>query len=117
MLPLFRFWICHYLFIWVNKLSITIGIFGGWLSVTLTGVITPQDYIYGIQYAFVPFYVTYALVKSVIFAFIITTVSSYHGYFVEGGSIEVGKSSTRAVVYSSVVILLFNVLLTQLMLS
>ncbi len=98
-------------------ISICVGIFGGWFAVIATGVISPQDYVYGIQYLFVPFYVTYALVKSVFFAFIITTISAYHGYYVEGGSIEVGKSSTRAVVYSSVVILLFNVLLTQLLLS
>lgn len=101
----------------LTLISITVGIFGGWLAGTVTGVVTSQDFIYGIQYAFIPYYVTYSLIKTVFFAFIITSISAYHGYYVEGGSLEVGKSSTRAVVYSSVVVLLFNVILTQLLLS
>lgn len=97
-------------------LSIIVGILGGFMISELTAVCTPQDYIYGIQYVFYPYYFTYALKKMVVFAFIISTVSSYHGYFVEGGSVEVGKSSTRAVVFSSITILLFNLILTQLIL-
>ena len=98
-------------------ISIVVGVFGGWIIVLITGVISAGDYIFGIQYAFIPFYITYALIKTVVFAFIITSVSAYHGYYVEGGSLEVGKSSTRAVVYSSIAILFFNVILTQLLLS
>lgn len=101
----------------LTMISISVGVFGGWLAVLATGVVSSEDFIYGIQYAFIPFYITYAMIKTVFFAFIITSVSSYHGYFVSGGSLEVGKSSTRAVVYSSIVILLFNVILTQLLLS
>jgi phospholipid/cholesterol/gamma-HCH transport system permease protein len=101
----------------LTVISIIVGVFGGWLAVLATGVVSSEDFIYGIQYAFIPFYVTYAMIKTVFFAFIITSVSSYHGYFVSRGSLEVGKSSTRAVVYSSIVILLFNVILTQLLLS
>lgn len=101
----------------LTLISIITGILGGWIVGTSAGVITSQDYVYGIQYAFIPYYITYALIKTVIFAFIITTVSAYQGYTVEGGSLEVGRASTRAVVYSSVMILLFNVILTQLLLS
>lgn len=101
----------------LTLISITVGVFGGWIAVVATGVVSSEYFIIGIQYAFVPFYVTYAMVKTVFFAFIITSVSSYHGYFVKGGSYEVGKASTKAVVYSSIVILLFNVILTQLLLS
>ncbi|MCK4466338.1 MAG: ABC transporter permease [Bacteroidales bacterium] len=101
----------------LTLISIVVGVFGGWIIVIITGVIPAGDYIFGIQYAFIPFYVTYALIKTVAFAFIITSVSAYHGYYVEGGSLEVGKSSTRAVVYSSIAILFFNVILTQLLLS
>jgi len=101
----------------LTMISIIIGVTGGWLAVIATGVISSEDYLYGIQYAFIPYYVTYALIKTVVFAFIITSVSSYHGYFAHGGSLEVGRSSTHAVVYSSVVVLLFNVILTQLLLS
>jgi len=98
-------------------MSMFIGLLGGWLAGTATGVISSDQYIYGIQYAFVPYYVIYALIKIAIFAFLITTIFSYQGYHVKGGSLEVGKASTRAVVHSSVFILLFNFILTQLMLS
>jgi len=98
-------------------ISINVGIIGGWIAGTSTGVITSEDYIYGIQYAFIPYYVTYAIIKTIFFAFIITSVSAYEGYYVQGGSLEVGRASTKAVVYSSILILLFNVVLTQLLLS
>jgi phospholipid/cholesterol/gamma-HCH transport system permease protein len=101
----------------LTLISIITGVSGGWIAGTAAGVVTSQDYIYGIQYAFIPYYITYSLIKTVIFAFIISTVSAYQGYIVEGGSLEVGRASTKAVVYSSVTILLFNVILTQLLLS
>jgi phospholipid/cholesterol/gamma-HCH transport system permease protein len=98
-------------------ISIFVGIVGGYLASAFTGAVSPDSYIYGIHYVFIPFYITYALVKTVFFAFIITSVPAYHGYYSSGGALEVGRSSTMAVVYSSVLILLFNVLLTQLMLA
>jgi phospholipid/cholesterol/gamma-HCH transport system permease protein len=101
----------------LTLISISVGIVGGWIAGTTAGVITSEDYIYGIQYAFIPYYVTYAIIKTLFFAFIITTVSAYHGYKIEGGSLEVGQASTKAVVHSSILILLFNVILTQLLLS
>jgi len=101
----------------LTLIIISVGIFGGWIAGTLSGVITSEDFIYGIQYAFIPYYITYSLIKTLFFAFIITSVSAFHGYFVEGGSLEVGQASTKAVVFSSVLILLFNVILTQLLLS
>lgn len=101
----------------LTLMSISIGIFGGWAAGVLSGEITSANYIYGIQYAFIPYYITYSLIKTLFFAFIITSVSAFKGYHVEGGSLEVGRASTKAVVYSSVLILLFNVILTQLLLS
>jgi len=101
----------------LTLISIIVGIAGGWIAGTSSGVITSQDFVYGIQYAFIPYYVTYAIIKTLVFAFIITSVSAFQGYYVEGGSLEVGRASTKAVVYSSVTILLFNVILTQLLLS
>ena len=101
----------------LTLLSIIVGIIGGWIAGTASGVVTSQDFIYGIQYAFIPYYVTYALIKTLFFAFIITSISAYQGYYVEGGSLEVGRASTKAVVYSSVTLLFFNVILTQLLLS
>lgn len=101
----------------LTLMSITIGIAGGWTVGTLSGVITSANFIYGIQYAFIPYYIVYSLIKTVFFAFIIASVSAFEGYHVSGGSLEVGRASTKAVVYSSVLILLFNVILTQLLLS
>jgi phospholipid/cholesterol/gamma-HCH transport system permease protein len=101
----------------LTLISIIVGIVGGWIAGTASGVITSQDFIYGIQYSFIPYYVTYAIIKTLFFAFIITSISAYQGYYVEGGSLEVGRASTKAVVYSSVTLLLFSVILTQLLLS
>ena len=101
----------------LTLLSIMLGIGGGWTAGVLTGVISSEDFIYGIQYSFIPYYVTYSLIKAAVFAFIITTVSAFQGYHVRGGSLDVGKASTQAVVYSCILILLFNVILTQLLLS
>ncbi|MFN8240053.1 MAG: ABC transporter permease [Bacteroidales bacterium] len=101
----------------LTLISIIVGILGGWISGTQAGVISTEQFIYGIQYAFIPYYITYSLIKTVVFAFIITSVSAFQGYNVKGGSLEVGQASTRAVVYSSVLVLLFNVILTQILLS
>ncbi|TCO08203.1 MlaE family ABC transporter permease [Natronoflexus pectinivorans] len=98
-------------------ISMGVGIFGGWTAGTTTGVVPSDEYIYGIQYMFVPFYIAYSLIKSVVFAFLITTIAGYWGYYSTGGSLEVGRSSTRAVVISSIQILLFNLILTQLLLA
>ena len=97
--------------------SMFVGIIGGYCVGIFTDIITVHDYEVGIQYAFIPFYVTYSVIKGIVFAFIISSVSSYYGYTVKGGALEVGKSSTDAVVNSSVLILLFNVMLTKLLLT
>lgn len=97
-------------------LSISIGIFGGLIGGQSVGVLT-SDFILGLQYEFIPFYVTYSLIKTVVFAFIITSISAYFGYFTKGGAINVGVASTKAVVYSSILLLIFNFILTNLILS
>ena len=97
-------------------ISMGIGMFGGWLG-SISVDVTTADFLYGLKHEFNPFYITYSLTKTVVFAFIITSVSSYYGYFTKGGALEVGVSSTKAVVYSSVVVLIFNFILTQLLLA
>jgi phospholipid/cholesterol/gamma-HCH transport system permease protein len=97
-------------------ISMFLSIFGGWLAGVGTGIVSSNDYILGIQWDFDPYTVTYALIKTVVFAFIIATVAGYQGYHTRGGTREVGISSTRAVVFSNVVILIANYLLTQLLL-
>ncbi|MGQ1787933.1 MULTISPECIES: MlaE family ABC transporter permease [unclassified Saccharicrinis] len=101
----------------ITIISMGVGIIGGWLSGVLSGEIISADFIYGARLDFVPFHVVYAMIKSVVFAFLISSISAYQGYHVEGGSLEVGVASTRAVVVSSIQILLFNLLLTQLLLA
>jgi phospholipid/cholesterol/gamma-HCH transport system permease protein len=94
-----------------------LGITSGALIGELGGVISFADYQTGIQYDFRPFQVAYALIKTLVFAFIIVTVSSYTGYYTRGGALEVGQASTQAVVYSIVLIMVSNLILTQLLLT
>lgn len=105
------------IFPFVVIISMFLGIFGGYLAGTLAGVISSGEYIRGIQDSFVPFNIVFALIKTTTFAYLITTVSAYQGYYTEGGALEVGKSSTNAVVYSSILILVFDYMLTQLILT
>ncbi len=97
--------------------SMGIGLVGGYMVGMFSDVITTADYLLGIQYAFIPYYVTYSLVKSLFFAFIISSVASFYGYYSYGGALDVGKASTNAVVNSSVLILFFNLLITNIMLN
>lgn len=105
-----------FIFPFLILVSMALGIFGGWAICVATGVSSSSEYIYGIRFDFRPFHVVYALIKSVVFAFIITSVASYHGYYARGSAIEVGRSSTQAVVFSSILIMIFNYILTQLLL-
>ena len=97
--------------------SVASALIGGYLMALLGGVLTVDEYVYGITYAFIEFHVPYAIIKSMIFGFVITSVSAYYGYTTRGGALEVGKASTNAVVNSSVIILFLDIFLTKLMLS
>ncbi len=97
-------------------LSTTIGIIGGWAVGEFTDIITVADYLVGVQYAFNPYFVWYGIIKSLFFAYIITSLSSYYGYMVRGGALEVGKASTNAVVNSNIIILLMDLVLSRLLL-
>ncbi len=97
--------------------SIGSALIGGYMMAALTDILTVDEYVYGITYAFITYHVPYAIVKSMIYAYVITSVSSYYGYFTHGGALEVGKASTNAVVNSSVIILFLDIFLTKLMLS
>lgn len=105
-----------FIFPFIIMVSMFLGMLGGYLVGMGTGIITTADYFYGLQYDFKGFTIGYAMIKTVVFAFIITSVSSYQGYYTDGGALEVGKSSTQAVVYSSILILIFNYIITQLLL-
>ncbi len=94
--------------------STAAGIIGAYAT-AFGGVITPDDLTLGLQHEFNPWFVYMSIIKSLFFAFIISSVSSYYGYTVDGGSVEVGKSSTNAVVTSSILILFSDVFLTQIL--
>lgn len=90
---------------------------GGYLVAIFTDLIPVSRYVYGLQALFQEWYVWYGLIKSLFFAFLIATISSFFGYYVKGGALQVGKASTQGVVSSSIFILLFDVILTKLLLQ
>ena len=95
--------------------SMLIGVAGGYGIAVMTGIMNPMEYIDGLKYCFYMSEVSYAVTKMVFFAFFITSISAYCGYYAKGNSLEVGKASTKAVVVSSVVIMICNLVLTQLL--
>lgn len=98
-------------------LSIGTALVGGWLIAAFSDIIPVSRYIYGLQALFQEWYVWYGLIKSIVFAFIIASTASFYGYYVKGGALDVGKASTNGVVASSILILLFDVILTKLLLQ
>ena len=98
-------------------LSMFMGLLGGWFIAEFTTMISVENYVYGIQSFFNEWYVWYGIIKTLFFAFIITSVAAYYGYYVKGGALEVGQASTRSVVSSSILILLSDVILTKLLLQ
>ena len=95
--------------------SMLIGVAGGYGIAIITGIMNPMEYIDGLRYCFYPSEIAYAVTKMAFFAFFITSISAYCGYYAKGNSLEVGKASTKAVVVSSVVIMICNLVLTQLL--
>ncbi|HMW39059.1 MAG: ABC transporter permease [Saprospiraceae bacterium] len=92
-----------------------ISIIGGYIAAVPTGLFTSQEFVRGLRSFFEPYNVNMMFVKAVVFSFILTTVSCYQGYFVKGGSIELGNASTRAVVYSNILILLSDYIIAAVM--
>ncbi len=96
-------------------LSVFCGIIGGMIAGPSVGVVTIAGYMGGIKTMFVPSYITFSIIKTLVFGFLIATVPAYWGYNVQGGALEVGKASTRSVVSTSILILFFDLILTQLL--
>jgi phospholipid/cholesterol/gamma-HCH transport system permease protein len=90
---------------------------GGYLVGTLTGTISPNDYVYGLRFSFNEFFIAFALIKSFVFAFLVSSISSFKGYYTQGGALEVGISSTQAVTNSVIAVLSADYLLAQLLLG
>jgi phospholipid/cholesterol/gamma-HCH transport system permease protein len=96
--------------------SVLLGFTGGYIACLTSSEVTTFDFISGLSDGFNPIIVTTCLVKSVVFGFIITTICSYQGFYVSGGALEVGQSATRGVVYSCVMILMFDLIISRLFL-
>ncbi len=107
---------CMLMFPMLVVLSGFLSIYGGYVAATLTGALTGEEYIYGIRNGFQEFNIWFALIKSVVFAFLISSISAYQGYYTKGGALEVGQSSTTAVTNSCIAILFADYLLAQLLL-
>ncbi|MBT8321071.1 MAG: ABC transporter permease [Eudoraea sp.] len=101
----------------IIAIAMYVGIFGGWVANVLGNHSSSAEFIEGIKLDFISFHVTYSFIKSIVFAFIIATIPSFHGYFMKGGALDVGKASTVAFVWTSVVIIILNFILTQLLLG
>lgn len=97
--------------------SMLMAIFGGWIAAITSGTCTSAEYIYGLRMPFDTFYITYAMIKSEVFAFVVATLPAFFGYYIKGGALEVGRASTNAVVWSSIVIIILNYVLTQTLLG
>lgn len=106
-----------FMFPFITVFSMFVGIIGGYITGVFGGILSHDAYIQGITLDFKPFVIFYALFKSCFFAFAISSIPSYHGYYAYGGSMDVGRASTHAVVYTSVAILVINYIITQLMLA
>ncbi len=97
-------------------LSLVLGLIGGWFVVETTQIIQTASYITGVKFCFNGYYIFYSCFKMSVFCFMIASIAAFNGYYAKGGSLGVGRSSTRSIVVTSILILLFDLILTQLML-
>jgi phospholipid/cholesterol/gamma-HCH transport system permease protein len=101
----------------VVGISMFLGVFGGYIAAVYGGFGSSSDFIAGLQQEFIPFHITYAFIKTFIFGLLLASIPSFHGFYMKGGALEVGKASTVAFVWTSVTIILINYILTQLLLT
>lgn len=101
----------------VIVISMFLGIIGGYVAAVYGGFSNSSDFLAGVQQDFIPYQIFYAFFKTFVFAFILATVPSWQGFYMKGGSLEVGKASTNSFVWTSVLIIAANYVITQLLLS
>ena len=99
------------------SIAMFLGIIGGLMACIYGGYSSLDDFITGVQMDFIPFHIIYAFIKTFLFAFVLATIPSFHGYYMKGGALEVGKASTTSFVWTSVTIIILNYFLTQMLLS
>lgn len=105
------------LYPFIIAISMFLGVLGGMMAGVYGGFVSQEEFLQGIQTDFIPFHIFYAFLKTSLFGFILATVPSFHGFYMKGGALEVGKASTTSFVWTSVVIILINYIITQLLLS
>ena len=105
------------MFPFLIAIAMFLGMTGGLLAGVYGGFVSMDEFVMGLQQDFIPFHLAYAFIKTFIFAFILATVPSWHGYYMKGGALEVGKASTKSFVWTSVLIILANYIITQMLLS
>ncbi|MGO1584394.1 MlaE family ABC transporter permease [Mesonia sp.] len=105
------------LYPFVISIAIFVGLLGAYMAGVMGGFVASEQFLEGLQSDFIPFHLAYAFIKSFFFALILATVPSYHGYYMKGGSLEVGQASTTSFVWTSVILIITNYVLTQLLLS
>ncbi|GAK77891.1 phospholipid/cholesterol/gamma-HCH transport system permease protein [Nonlabens ulvanivorans] len=94
-----------------------VGIFGGFLASVYGNLVSLEDFVVGLQDTFIPWHIAYAFIKTMVFGILLATIPSYHGYYMEGGALEVGKASTTSFVWTCVAIIVANYILTQILLT
>lgn len=105
------------LYPFVIGIAMFLGILGGWIAGVYGGFSASNEFIGGLQMDFIPFHIAYAFIKTFVFALVLATIPSFHGYYMKGGALEVGKAATVSFVWTSVTIILLNYILTQMLLS
>ena len=98
-------------------MAMALGIYGGYIAATVGHYATSAEFLEGLKLQFRAFDITYALIKSVIFAFVLATIPAYHGYYMKGGALDVGKASTISFVWTSVAIIIIDFIITQILLT
>lgn len=109
--------IAFLLYPFVIAISMFLGIVGGWLAGVYGGFVGSDEFLTGLQTDFQPFHIFYAFFKTFLFGMVLATVPSFHGFYMKGGALEVGKASTTSFVWTSVTIIVINYVLTQLLLT
>ncbi|WP_299683360.1 ABC transporter permease [uncultured Dokdonia sp.] len=106
---------CFYPF--VIAIAMFLGILGAYIAAVYGGFTTEDQFLTGLKDDFIPFHITYAFLKTFIFSFLLATIPSFHGFYMRGGALEVGKASTTSFVWTSVAIIVTNYFITQMLLS
>ncbi len=109
--------VAMFIYPFLIAISMFVGIVGAYIAGIYGGFLSSEDFFTGLKEDFIPFQMVYAFIKSFVFAMILATVPSYHGYYMKGGALEVGKASTTSFVWTSIVIIVSNYIITQLLLS